>query len=120
MWAYDPAANSWTELKPSGDVPVGRSFSCFVYNHAVGKAILFGGANGSTAHDATTVLGGSTALNDTWAYDPAANTWTKLHPCDPPFDEETSALDTEGGRAPIEYELKGIIGRMLRQQALAR
>jgi N-acetylneuraminic acid mutarotase len=67
-WAYDPSANTWTNLNPSGTVPSGRYYSAMVYDRAQGKVILFGGRN----EDA--------GVNDTWAYDPSANTWTELTP----------------------------------------
>jgi N-acetylneuraminic acid mutarotase len=69
-WAYDPAANTWTQLTPVGAVPSARDLHQMVYDPASGKVILFGGDNDST----------ETGLNDTWAYDPVANTWTDLSP----------------------------------------
>jgi N-acetylneuraminic acid mutarotase len=68
-WAYDPAANIWTNLKPSGDLPSARDGHSMVYDSSTGKVILFGGSNES---DPT--------FNDTWAYDPVGNTWTNLNP----------------------------------------
>jgi N-acetylneuraminic acid mutarotase len=71
-WAYDPTANTWTDLKPVGDLPPAVSYSSMVYDSASGKVILFGGQG---------LLGDSwTQFNDTWTYDPAANTWTRLTP----------------------------------------
>jgi hypothetical protein len=67
-WAYDPAANAWTELQPSGAVPTARMGHVLIYDPVNRRVILFGGWDGETV------------LNDTWAYDPAANTWTELHP----------------------------------------
>jgi ribosomal protein L7/L12 len=67
-WAYDPAANTWTELHPAGDLPFARFGHPMVHDSATGKVILFGGCDGSQV------------FNDTWAYDPVANTWTELHP----------------------------------------
>jgi N-acetylneuraminic acid mutarotase len=67
-WAYDAATNTWTNLSPSGAVPPPRGLAGMVYDSRSGKVILFGGDNGSTR------------LGDTWAYDPAANTWTDLNP----------------------------------------
>jgi len=66
-WAYDPTANTWTNLNPSGDLPPARNGHSMVYDSATGKVILFGGF-GIDIH------------NDTWAYDPTANTWTNLKP----------------------------------------
>ena len=67
-WAYDSTANTWTDLRPTGDVPSGRSAHSMVYASSTGRVILFGGSDGGIPS------------NDTWAYDPTANTWTDLHP----------------------------------------
>jgi hypothetical protein len=69
LWAYDPAANTWTGLEPTGDVPPGRSGACMVYDPTSAKIILFGGMDPAFV-----------CFNDTWTYDSAANTWTKLTP----------------------------------------
>jgi hypothetical protein len=69
-WAYDPAANSWTDLKPGGSKPAARHDHAMAYDPDTGKVILFGGTTASTAEE----------LADTWAYDPAANTWTEMKP----------------------------------------
>jgi hypothetical protein len=66
-WSYDPAANNWTNLKPQGEVPSGRSDAGMAYDPASGKIILFGGVDTDF-----------NCLNDTWSYDPAGNAWTKL------------------------------------------
>ncbi len=66
-WAYDPSANTWTELNPAGDVPSVRGMLDVVYDPGSGRALIFGGWGGE-----------SQAMNDLWAYDPAANTWTEL------------------------------------------
>jgi N-acetylneuraminic acid mutarotase len=67
-WAYDPVANNWTELLPSGTLPLGRAGHCVVYHPSSSLMIVFSGENAGNV------------LNDTWAYDPAANSWTELHP----------------------------------------
>jgi len=69
-WAYDPATQTWTELSPEGPVPSARSGHALAYDAYTGRVILFGGYDGSL-------------LSDTWAYDRAANTWTKLDPPGP-------------------------------------
>jgi N-acetylneuraminic acid mutarotase len=80
-WAYDPAANTWTNLVPAGSVPAKRSGHSLVYEPDSGKMILFGGWNGRVDY------------NDTWAYDPAANTWTNLLPAEPrPAARDSQAL----------------------------
>jgi N-acetylneuraminic acid mutarotase len=76
-WAYDPAAGTWTELKPSGTLPAARAWAASAYDSDTGKLIMFGG--GAGAFDANTITA-DFQLNDTWAYDPVANSWTELKP----------------------------------------
>jgi N-acetylneuraminic acid mutarotase len=88
-WAYDPAANSWSDLAPAGPVPAGRDDANVVYVPTTGKMILFGGYDGTSF------------LNDTWAYDPLANTWTDLHPAGavPSAREDLQMVyDSAGGK----------------------
>jgi N-acetylneuraminic acid mutarotase len=68
MWAFDGAANTWTKLSPAGDQPAVRGNASMAYDPAARRMILFGGQNLETE------------FGDTWAYDPAANKWTELHP----------------------------------------
>ncbi len=62
-WAYDLAANTWTDLSPEGAVPFARLAMSLVYDAASGLMIMFGGGS-----------------NDTWAYDPTVNTWSDITP----------------------------------------
>ena len=70
-WAYDPTKNTWTNLQPSGTLPSPREQQSMVYDSSSRVVIMFGGRSG---------MGGSFDFNDTWAYDPATNTWTELSP----------------------------------------
>ncbi len=67
-WAYDSAANTWTNLAPAS-APSARRGHCMTYDDQTGDVLLFGG------EDAT-----SRFLNDLWAYDFSENTWTCLEP----------------------------------------
>jgi N-acetylneuraminic acid mutarotase len=67
-WAYDPSSNTWTNLSPAGAVPEARYCHVMAYDPSTKKAILFGGITAAGP------------VNDTWAYDPVANTWTELKP----------------------------------------
>ena len=90
-WAYDPSANTWTNLEPSGDVPSAREQYSMAYDSGTGKVIVFGGYDPKTGY----------GLADTWAYDPAANTWTNLNPSgDVPSarDAHTMVYDSANGR----------------------
>jgi hypothetical protein len=69
-WTYDQTTKTWTDQKPKGTVPSARSSFSMVYDDANQRVILFGGWSKTTGAN----------LNDTWAYDPATNTWTDLKP----------------------------------------
>ena len=72
-WAYNLAANIWVNMKPSVS-PAPRALSTngqqMVYDESNNDILLFGGSP----------IWYSTALNDTWAYNYEANTWTNLNP----------------------------------------
>jgi N-acetylneuraminic acid mutarotase len=92
-WAYDPAANTWTELKPAGSLPPARWGHALAHDPGSAKVIMFGGCE--------VLFDPSTFYNDTWAYDPAANTWTELKPAgDVPSPRNGPAMvcDEAGGR----------------------
>lgn len=100
-WAYDPAANLWTEMKPEGSRPAGRIFHAMAYDSSSGRVVLFGGTTGDRASErdveAAPSDGGAellaydltprlladdndtvTNFGDTWTYDPATNEWTEI------------------------------------------
>ena len=82
-WSYDPHSNAWTELSPAGDLPTARAAHAMAYEPTSGVIILFGGWDDFNEIE----------LNDTWAYDPAANTWTELSPAgDLPAPREDHSL----------------------------
>jgi len=66
LWAYQPSANAWTQLTPTGVPPAARSFSAAAWDTTDSEMIVFGGAAGNTN------------FNDLWAYRPATNAWTQL------------------------------------------
>ena len=54
-WAYDPAANTWTNLNPAGDRAVRSArLQAMVYDPATGKVILFGGWDDTDSATSTT------------------------------------------------------------------
>jgi hypothetical protein len=65
-WAYDVGLNQWTEMHPS-DKPTGVVGHGMAYDSESDRVILYGGG-GETNRD----------LDQTWAYDYNANTWTEL------------------------------------------
>jgi N-acetylneuraminic acid mutarotase len=88
-WGYDPSANAWGKLEPTGESPPGRVQHSMVYDLRSSKVILFGGMTTEGAGD------------DTWAYDPTANTWTELHPAGnspPPRSGHSMVYDSRSDR----------------------
>ncbi len=55
-WAYDIAANTWTEVQVTSSRPAGREEHALVYDPQAGRVLLFGGFDAS-----------DTDLNDLWA-----------------------------------------------------
>jgi len=93
-WAFDPVANTWTDLNPAGTVPPVRLEGATAYDPATQRLILFGGVNNGPAGY------GGFPLGDTWAYDPVANTWTELKPARPvpPARSSKMVYDPTTGR----------------------
>ncbi|TFH29844.1 MAG: hypothetical protein E4G98_03145 [Promethearchaeota archaeon] len=71
-WAFDPATNTWTELTPTNSPPI-LSDPAMYYDSDAQKVILFGG-----------YLQDDTHSDETWAFDPATDTWERLTTSTPP------------------------------------
>jgi hypothetical protein len=80
LWAYDPAANAWSELAAGGSVPVPRYGSCA----AIGPDGRLWISHGFTSD--------GVRFSDTRAYDFAVQAWTDVTP---------------GGGRPVERCLHG-------------
>jgi len=65
LYGYEPEANTWTVLAPGGSE---RSGQAAAWNPETKEMVVVGGHMGQTAY------------NDTWLYDPAANTWREGKP----------------------------------------
>ena len=65
-WAYDPAANLWTALKPAGGPPLARALHQMVYDSSIKKCVMFGGGTSSATYD------------DAWLLDIAQSTWAPV------------------------------------------
>ena len=85
-WAYDVAANKWTEMKPPSG-PTARGAADMTYDAESDRVILFGGGN--------EVIWG---LNDTWAYDFNTNTWKEMAPGPVGYLGYRIAYDAESDR----------------------
>jgi hypothetical protein len=105
-WAYDYEADAWTELTPA-TAPPARSYTSIVYDPVGRQLILFGGLDDVDRED----QGGEGwthdgafdewdhTLADTWAFDPATNTWAELAPASAPSPRgwHDMAYETETG-----------------------
>ncbi len=67
-WAYDPQADAWTEIKPTGPLPYPRFDAGMVYSPGTDRVVLYGGGfnEGSSGMIGT--------LDDTWVFD--NHSWT--------------------------------------------
>ncbi len=88
LFAYNEAANIWTKLDPSGTRPSPRWRSGLAYDSTNNVLLLYGGQDASHVY------------NDTWIYNPSANSWTQLHLAQsPPTDSagpfENLAYDSD-------------------------
>lgn len=63
-WAFDLAANTWTEVTPDGGLPGARCLHACGYDDATGNLVMFGGQDDDRAF-----------LDDTWVFDGLA--WTQ-------------------------------------------
>jgi hypothetical protein len=111
-WAYDYEADAWIELT-TGKAPPARSYTSMVYDPVGRRMILFGGLDDvdpcdqgeGWTHDGAFPEWDHT-LADTWAYDPATNTWSDLAPASAPsprgwhdmvYEAETGLVVLFGG-----------------------
>ncbi|MCI0424712.1 MAG: hypothetical protein L0Z47_02540 [Actinobacteria bacterium] len=87
-WAYDYDTDTWKELSPSVSPP-GRQYVQMAFDSVTATSVLFGGVSGPTEE----------TLDDTWSFDYAENTWTRLTPAVPPSARSWDALvaDSEAG-----------------------
>src|SRR5438132_4915241 len=99
-WSYDLGNDSWVKMRPS-DSPTPRSSHSAAYDSRVGKMILFGGANASGVS------------RETWAYDFESDSWTDLHPLNPPpagAYGQAMAYDSGFDRIVLCGGLQGYVG----------
>src|SRR2546427_787399 len=79
--AYDYNANAWTNMTPTEtSLPSARTAHALAYDSRHDQVILFGGQS-------------SSGIDETWAYDFNANTWTNLKPTTHPSWRYFHAMD---------------------------
>ncbi len=71
-WVYNYSSNTWTNKNPSSP-PTARYNHDTSFDSESGVLILYGGD-----------IGSETDIDDTWAYDFSANTWTNMAPSSNP------------------------------------
>jgi len=81
MWAFSLEGYTWARLRPPSMPSPGRCNTPLVYNEKYGKVIMFSGMG----YD-------STFPGDTWVYDVAGNSWTRMTPDESPHGRYGHAL----------------------------
>ncbi len=71
LWTFNPTTRDWEELHPATD-PGERGMYGMTYDSKADKVVLFGGGPNSAGP----------YTDETWLYDPQANTWTNVTPQD--------------------------------------
>ncbi len=86
-WSYDVKTNAWRNMRPATS-PDAHDYPAMDYDPESGRIIFFGGGLADVGTD------------QTWAYDYAANRWTKLNPSThPPARQHgTMVYDPRGHR----------------------
>lgn len=110
-WAFDWRRGTWTNLEPVVSPPnLVMASAPIVYDQRADKIILFGGLN------LAALLAGDWAnvgSSDTWAYDRQSNSWTNMHPANPPaarnahalaYDERSGRIILFGGNGDTDYD----------------
>ncbi len=77
LWAFDPVAGTFAQVNDGtgSPAPHARCRASVAWNPLTQRLIVFGGDNRATGP-----LPPNTLLNDTWEYDPVADTWTDVTP----------------------------------------
>lgn len=80
------SAQTWSQISATGAAPSGRIYSALTFDSARSRAVLFGGLNGSTE------------VNDTWEWDPAAEAWSQRFPATAPTPRQVMAFAYDASR----------------------
>lgn len=85
-WLFDPNNFTWTELTPLNS-PSARSFASMVFDSTSSSSVLFGGGSNTGI------------VNDTWTFQLATTTWTRLNPPTSPFPRYATMMsfDSQNG-----------------------
>jgi hypothetical protein len=82
LFAYNVTTNTWTKIEPKGTKPSPRWRSAIAYDSVNNIFMMYGGQDDTTVY------------NDTWIFDPAANTWTQFATSTVPPSDSVAAFET--------------------------
>lgn len=71
---FNTQTNTWKELNPVGEKPLGRAFPTAVVDEGQKRILMFGGAQ--YKYDFTNQV----FFDELWAYTPSKNSWVQIHP----------------------------------------
>ncbi|MBL8026712.1 MAG: hypothetical protein JNL74_09895 [Fibrobacteres bacterium] len=74
---YDAAANKWDTIRTTGKPPA-RICPAVAYDPNTGLITMYGGIGHRASGYSYLYRGGGVQLEDTWVYDPIAQTWTDI------------------------------------------
>ena len=104
-WLFDPASETWTLLEfAEGEAPGSAIGEMFAYHEAADTFVMFGGL----------ILDGFRFLSDTWHFDLATRTWTKVATARTAsatnynafaYDPRTERLVMSGGQFEMQDEV---------------
>lgn len=97
-WLYDPGTNTWENVTPQGSPPL-RTYHSMVYDPLTRHVVLFGGLEMDCGFRIPEYDGPK--LNDTWAYDARANTWTNVSSSVAPAARYAAGLSFDPARGSI-------------------
>ncbi len=99
LWSYQPTANRWTRLAPTGAVPAARSRQSAVWDAGNRQMLVFGGY---AATEGGGGIGGYS--NELWSYNPTTNAWSRAATTGvlpPARARHTATWDPEGAQMII-------------------
>ncbi len=82
-WAYNPAANVWTNMVPAPRPP-NRVYAGIAFDAGSDRVVMFGGGNGAD--------GTETPNAETWTYDHDGNAWSRRDPVPKPTARTSPAV----------------------------